>query len=296
MKQIKDLVFPYPILQEDDGDYNSSIFSVNVEVNKIVQNEKKAFEIIAIPTLKCPFIEKLIAEGEAVLALHIEQRTFRQVYQITDKPIVVYSGYLSPNHNLEIVGLVIATKDLSFEYDSSMKEQFSYFGEPFTCEKGSILAFSNFMEFELPTDEKISSIFTISEYKDPADISKEDPYKIDLTGQVIDISVMPKTKEYFCEIRNSRVTENKLLNSIFVYPAIQTALVCIFNDYDSVKDYKWCIAITNKIAGAKECSIETLLESNLKGIDKDELTEYTHIILEDLITSAFEEANNGGND
>ena len=64
----------------------------------------------------------------------------------------------------------------------------------------------------------------------------------------------------------------------------------MFRNYDEYKDNKWCIAIANKLSNSKECSFE-ILRGNKPFIDKDELIEFTHIILGDLMLSAFVDAS-----
>lgn len=286
MKQISDLRFPYPFLQEDGGDYINSKFIIDFEMTKVDEQ----LELKCSYELVCPLIEKMIENGDAIAVVHIEQRTYRNVFKLVkDKTITISLDKLSPNYNVEIVGMIIATKKISFAYDSSINEIFQYFDSEFNCDKMAILGYSNFAEFELPQESRISSIFTISEYKDPTDISKGDPFKIDLDGNVIDIKVLPKIKENFVDLRTRESSHNKLLNSVFVYPAIEIAIMEMFTNYDLYKDYKWCISIANKISNAKECSFEVLLNGN-KSIDKDELIEYTHIILEDLLLSSFTDA------
>lgn len=287
MKQQSEMRFPYPFLQEEGGDYLNSKFEIDFDVEKTAEH----IELSCCYELKCPFIEKLINDDKAVVCIHVEQRTFRKVYRLkSDRKVIIPIENLSPNYNLEVVGLIIAKDRIEFEYQECMNEIYSYFDKKFVCEKASILAFSNFAEFELPQEKKISSIFTISEYKDPHDIAKGEPYKIDLDGNVIDIKVLPTIKEKFVDLRVREASHNKLLNSVFVYPAIQIAIIGMFNNYESYKDYKWFISIANKLANEKECPFESL-RGGRENVDKDELIEYTHIILEDLLTASFEEAS-----
>lgn len=286
MKKNNELRFPYPFLQEDGGDYLDSKFVIDFDVEK----NKDTVELICKCDLKCPFIEELIERNEAVILIHIEQRTYRHVFLLNEKSkIIIPINKLSPGYNIEVVGMIISKKTLRFNYHESMNKIYSFFDGDFCCEKTAILGFSNFTEFELPEENRVSSIFTISEYKDSKDILKGEPYKIDLDGNVINIQVMPKIKEIFIILRIKELSHNKLFNSLFVYPAIQIAIIEMFKDYDAHKDKKWCISLFNKLCNEKECSVE-VLRGNRNNLDKDEVLEFTHIILEDLLTSSFEEA------
>lgn len=289
MKQVNDLRFPYPFLTEDGGDYINSYFTIDLNLTKV----ENKLDMVCNYSLKCPFLEEQIKNENAVVLLHIEQRTYRKVFALEkNRNIKIDLSKLSPNHNLEVVGMIVAKKSFHYAYDQCMSEIYSYFDDDFKFETMSILAYSNFVEFELPTESKISSIFTISEYKDQHDIDKGEPYKIDLSGDVIDIKVLPKIKSSFVNLREKENSHNKIFNSLFVYPAIQLAIMEMFKNYDIYKDYKWCISLVNKIANEKECSFD-VLRVGKTSIDKDEILEYTHIILEDLLLEAFLDAQGG---
>lgn len=285
MKRPIDLKFPYPFLSENGGDYRESSFIVTYDLS--LSEDGKTLKIVPYLNIHCEFIQSLINSGDAIVAVHIEQRTYRSVKRLTNGvPIEIETNLLSPNFNIEIVAMIVCCREITFSYDPSMLEIYSYFDEPFKCGKGSIMGYSNFEEFALPTEERISSIFTISEYKDASLINSGGPFKIDLDANVINIMVMPDIKTGFATLREKYNTWNRMLNSVFVYPAIELAILETFRHYENYCNYKWCIAISNKIAEHFACSFESIRASK-KDIDKDDLIEYTHIILEDLLTQSF---------
>lgn len=289
MKETKNLRFPYPFLTFEGGDYHESEFKLNID-EKYIDNKNGDVILKFSKVIKCPFIEQLIDEGKAIFCVHIEQRTFRKIDNLSNGLVKIKLSSLSPNYNLEVVGMIIAKIDFEFAYQKGMKEIFSYFDESFKVKKGAILGFSNFETLSLPTDSKVNSIFTISEYKDQNDIKSGTPYKIDLNGNVIDIKVLPDIKNNFVELRHQMINFNGILNSLFVYPAIQIAILEMLQNYDNYKELQWCIALMNKITEKKQISAETLISSKRDYIDKDEIIEFTNIVLEDLLPTSLEKA------
>lgn len=289
MKKLKDYNFPYPVLLEDGGNFNNAKFLVDYDI-KI--NEGKLY-IKCKVDLSCGTIENFINKDEAFILFHIEQRTLRKVQPCSlDKEcnIILPLEWFSPDYNIEIVAMIVAKKDIVFKYDDNMQIVYSYFDEDFCCKRGSILGYSNFEEFALPSSGKISSIFTLSEYKDPKEIAEGKPFKIELSNDVIDILVLPKIKENFVKIREKHFDQNLILNSVFVYPAIEMAIFAMFKNYESYKNLKWCIALSNKIADAKKMSFDTLLGMD---IEYDDIIDYTHVVLEDLLSEAFVDTSEG---
>lgn len=288
MKQITETNFPYPVLLEDGGDYKNSHFKV--DVNFKVENKKMLLN--ASLELKCPFIDNLIKKQKAVIFLNIEQKLLRKAILLdkviskpysSDKDVCIDLDSLASGYNIEIMPMIIAKEDIDFEYDESMNNAFSLFEDSFICKKGSILGYGNLNSFELPNENKISSIFTLSKML-ATEITPGIPYKVDFGGNVIDIKVIPTIFDIFVNKKGSEPTYSNLLNSVFVYPVIQLAIINMFKDFDSCKDNKWCIALANKISSAKSESIENLISSELV---IEDIIEYTNIILGSLLEDSF---------
>ncbi|MDE6408280.1 MAG: hypothetical protein K2K48_03440 [Anaeroplasmataceae bacterium] len=288
MKLIEERNFPYPILLENGGDYNESFFRVQCSTN--ISSDKKYLELKFSYEIKNAFIEKLLEEGKASLQIKVTQRTFRNIGKLKRENIMrIPLEWLSPNYNVEIIPMIIAKKDFSFSYDESMDRSFSFFDDDFIVKRYQILGYGNLLSIELPTSSKVGSIFTISKIKDSSEIAKGVPFIIAFENDTIDIKVLPNIYDSFYESLQMNASFNKILYSTFVYPAIQLAIITIMQDYESVKDLKWCIAIVNKIG--KEKSIHL---SSVESFSVDDIIEYTHIVLDTLLQDAFNDIRNGG--
>ena len=287
MKEVIERNFPYPILLENGGDFLDASFEVDCKPK--LSNDEKELILIFNYSLKCPFIEKLINEGKVCLFINIEQRIFRKSALLnSDKEIRIPISNLSPNYNLEIMPMIVARNDFSFKYEDSMDKIFSFFDEEFNIKRGQIVGYGNFLKVELPTSSKIGSIFTVSKLKD-TDNNKNIPYIITLDTQVIDIKVKASIYDSFFKLKDTDYTYRKLLYSTFVYPAVQLAVLTILQDPESVRNNKWCVAICNKINKNKGIDI---LNKNTD-FSKDEILEYTNIVLDTLLEDAFNDIEGG---
>ena len=287
MRTLIERNYPYPILLENGGDYNQSSFEV--ECTTSLSSDKKNLILNFNYKVNCTYIQKLISEKKIVPFVNVSQRTFRKSAHLSNA-LSIPMNLLSPNHNLEIMPMLIAKEDFSLEYDNSMDIVFSYFNSSFDIKRGQILGYGNFLEVELPTNSKIGSIFTISKLKNKEDIDKGIPYVISLDDNpAIDIKVKPSIYDSFFRLKDSDYTYRKLLYSTFVYPAVQLAILTILQDYENIKDVKWCIAIVNKINKVKGINIG----NQGTNFTKDDIIEYTNIVLETLLEDAFNDLDRG---
>ncbi len=287
MNTIDERNFPYPILLENGGDFLGASF--NVKCLTRMSDDRKNIILSFTYELKCRFIEELIKNGNVKLVINIAQRTFRKTAMLNENSEVsIPINWLSPNHNLEIMPMLVASKDYKFEYDNSIDESFSYFDEPFEVQKYQIVGYGNFMPVPLPTNSKVGSIFTISKIKDVDEISKGHPYIVTFDTNVIDIKLLPDIYDSLVIAKQNHTSFIKLLYSTFVYPSVQLALIQMSQDYDNVKDLKWCIAINNKISKIKGLTINGNTD-----ISKDDIVEYTHIVLDTLLQDAYKDINSG---
>ena len=289
MKAIEERNLPFPVLLENGGDYSDSHFNVDCKIT--ITEDKKDVLIKFDLDLKCKVIENLIEMGKIMPVVNISQRTFRKTAPLlNDKEVKIPLNWLSPNHNIEIMPMLVAREDFCFSYHESMDVVFSYFDDDFTVKRYQIVGYGNFIQGELPTNSKVGSIFTISKLNDKNEIAKGNPYIMSFDQDVIDIKVLPDIHNSFFNSLTQNASFNKMLYSTVVYPAVQLALLTIFQDYQSFKNYKWCIAITNKIAKEKGINFETVNQN----FSKDDISEYTNIVLGTLLQDAFKDIEYGG--
>lgn len=288
MNNINLINLPFPVLAENGGDFIDSKFEVTCSTELVdegnILNLNFEFE------LKCPFYEKLLSENKIVLIANVNQKSYRVSFPLRLKTLSIKMNELLPNYNLEVRTMIMAREDFEFQYDDSMNIVFKYFDDNFKVKYGQILGYGSSIEIELPTSNKVGSIFTISKFKDVKDIDSGRPYDVSFDSETIDIKVQPKIHENFSDAIKSNFSMSKIIYSTVVYPAVQLAIITIMTDYENVKDYKWAIAIENKIK--KELQTELPKDRN---INTQDLLTYTHIVLGQLITDAFESLK-GGNE
>lgn len=287
MKAIEERNFPYPILLDNGGDFIDSSFTADCAAS--LTEEKKSVILKINYEIKCDFINKLINDGKIAVVVNIEQRTFRQSGLLnSNQEFIIPVSLLSPGFNLEIMPMLVARQDYSFGYDECMDKVFSYFDDDFIVKKYQIVGYGTFNQVEVPQNDKIGSIFTVSKLSG-SDINKKVPYIITLENDVINIGLLPEIFDSFTNSIKDNLSYNKILFSTIVYPSIQLAILTILQDYNSVKEKKWCIAITNKITKKKGINFDSLSDN----FSKDDISEYTHIVLESLMLDAYNDINGG---
>lgn len=285
MKLGNNMNFPYPILLENGGDYKDSSFIVEATLTITDTTIDFSFD----NKIQCSFVEQLVKDGFAQYIVHVEQRTFRKSGLLND--FSINKSEISPDNNIELTPMVIATKNFDLYPNEQMSEVHKYFDEPFKIKKGNMIGFGSSLLFSTPPESKNSSIFTISKLKDKKIIGKNIPFILNLEGNIINISILPEMYDIFLNKRSLDFAHNKMYNSVFVYPAIQLAIVEMLKNYETYKDYKWCIALSNALCNHYESKTDVLINQNR--IDKDTIIEYTNVILKDLMLNAFQDL--GGN-
>lgn len=278
--------FPYPIILENGGDFKNAHFII--ECNADMSKDNTQIVLNFKYELKCPFIDDLVKQGKLALMVRISQRTFRRSASLTNE-LKIPVGDLSPNYNIDILPMIVAKEDFSFKYDESMDIVFSYFDDDFEIKRYQIMGYGNSLSVELPTSNKVGSIFTLSKLIDVNEIAKKKPYIISLDNDVIDIKVLPEIYESFSNALFEHSSYSKIFYSTFVYPAVQLAIVSMLQDFDEYKDLKWCIAIANKIAKVKGISF-----ASTSDFSKDDIIDYTNIVLDSLLLDAYNDISNGG--
>lgn len=288
MNNINLINLPFPVLTENGGDFIDSRFEVKCSTE--LADEGNILKLNFEYELKCPFYEKLLIENKIVLIANVNQKSYRVSFPLRRKTLEIKMNELLPNYNLEVRTMIMAREDFEFQYDDSMNIVFKYFDDNFKVKYGQILGYGSSIEIELPTSNKVGSIFTISKFKDVKDIDSGRPYDVSFEYETIDIKVQPKIHKNFSDAIESNFSMSKIFYSTVVYPAVQLAIITIMTDYESVKEHKWAIAIENKIK--KEIQTELPKDGN---INTQDLLTYTHIVLGQLITDAFESLK-GGNE
>ncbi len=217
---IRAKLYPYPLLESCFGqeDYIDSSFNILVEH----KNNLDSVELKFTPVLINAGIQKLIDEGDAYFAVHIEcpLTSFRDLYRV-GKELTLKLDANDVEGFVNICTFIIANNNLREYTNDKFNED--YVGTRFDIEKGNILAIGDSYELEINKVQdnlgNMQSIFGLIESKN----ENEKDIKIDLSRDKINI-VLPKNE--FIEFKTMMRTRanHAVLHSMILVPALMQAI------------------------------------------------------------------------
>lgn len=233
--QIKNRLFPYPVLCGDTDDYlNSTEFILEPKIEDKIHELIFSFEY----HIKCNSLEKLLREGSAEYVLHIECST--TAFRIAIRSETPYIEYRLPksrvNGEVNLVAMIIAKKEI-IKYSSNELNE-DYAGLSFDLRKGQILAYQNLPSLfvhkkteELANNE---SFFTVVKQVS-LDPDEQRPLTFSLASNKIQIFVDEKTYEAFLHFQGTK----SIALALLVMPALTYMINEVYNNPDVYKHYEW---------------------------------------------------------
>lgn len=259
--EIKNRLFPYPVLSEDTDDYVDSSFSVDVNVEQGLNDITFSFSI----NLDNSGVQGLINHGEAYFAIHLEcsKTAYRKLLISSQRSIVFHISTTRLNGDVALVGMIIAKKDIAYYKNSNLNED--YANADILIPRAGIIAYQNMPKVrvtknyeELKTTDSFFSI--IKRAKDNDDMHA---IEFELTQEKIRIVVDESI--YKAYIRYSMDDSTKdLLWSLLLMPAIVFMLERLRVDgIESYEETEWY----QKIAGSYNAQgidfADTVMDSNI---------------------------------
>ncbi len=213
--EIKNRLFPYPVLCEETDDYLEGSFDVEMTFEEKLSNFKLTFEM----KLENDGINNLIRRGDAEYVIHIEgtSTSFRKAIK-TDLNQLIYEIPKSRvNNEISVVVMIVAKKKIE-DYTNSMLN-IDYEDEKIIFDKASILAYKN-----------MSKIFISKEYEELAgneslfcvvkkmDIDKEEEKPIIFSLEEDRIKILVDERTYDSYISFQHIPS--LAMALLVFPAL----------------------------------------------------------------------------
>lgn len=218
--EIKNRLFPYPVLCDDNDDYIESKFDV------IVTKEEELNDIILHFDIELDNTEllSLIRGGKAEYVMHIEcpYTSYRKVVRGFSKPIEYSIPKEKVNKDVYLVAMVVATSEINNFYSDSFNEDYD---ESVYFEKGSILAYKNLPRLiivknyeELARGDSFFTIVNKSYGKE-----EMEPVTYDLSGDKIKILVDNNMYNKYVKFQTNQ-DMFPLIISLLVLPALAYAI------------------------------------------------------------------------
>ena len=235
--EIRNRLFPYPVLSEETDDYVDGGFNVEVDVTQGVNDITFSFTV----NLENSGIQKLINHGDAYFAIHLEcsKTAYRKLLISQQKSIVFHVSSSRINGDIALLGLIIAKKDVPYYKNEALNSD--YENADIVIPRAGIIAYQNMPKIrvtknyeELKSSESFFSI--VKRAKDNDDMH---PIDFELTHEKIRIVVDDNI--YSAYIRYSMDDNTKdLLWSLLLMPAIIYMLERLRTDgVESYEEMEW---------------------------------------------------------
>lgn len=235
--QIKNKLFPYPVLCCEIDDYKDNRFDVKIDVSRDIHNIKFSFNV----NLNDILLKKMLKNSKVELVFHIEcaKTLFRKIYKtnLLKTTINIPECYL--NGNIEVCCLILAKEEI-FNYSNPNFSE-DYESTSFNISKGNILAFYNLPRIEITKDteelSKVSSIFSILR----KDCKDHEGIEVDLNEDKIKIWLSTEEFNKYRECAVSPIFQ-PILHATLILPALIYALDMISiqgeNEFNELRWFK----------------------------------------------------------
>ena len=233
--EIKNRLFPYPVLCGDTDDYTESASFV------LVPNVRETAGDLLFDyqyELQCPSLEELIGFGQAKYVLHIEcSATAFRTALISGRPRIQYSlPKARVSGEIHLVAMIVAAMDVARYGSADLNAD--YDGVNLSFKKGSILAYQNLPPVYVTkrTEElkKQESFFTVVKQVS-LDPNEAKPLSFDLHNDRIRILVDQKTYESFIRYQHTPA----IALSMLVLPALVYMILTVRESPEALAQYQW---------------------------------------------------------
>lgn len=237
--EIKNRLFPYPVLCIENDDYEDCSFDIDTRVKEEINDIVLDFNFKLENNEE---LQWLIRDGNAKFVIHIEcsYTAFRTMVTSIGNQKSIRIPKAKVNHAISLLGMIVAEKDIIGFKSKHLNEDYE---EEINFSRGAILAYKNIPKVlvtknyeELAGD---NSFFTIVKRTNIEEVETL-PVVYNITDAKIKILVGEKIYDEYIKY-HANPTMRPLLNTLLVMPAIAymiEELRCC-GDIDSFKPLYW---------------------------------------------------------
>lgn len=281
--EIRNRLFPYPVLCLDNDDYVSSSFGVKCTVKEELANLVLDFEFVLSENEE---LKWLIREGLAEFVIHIEctYTAFRTIVKTSGTSIIYRIPKSKVNVEITLVGAIVAAKKISSFRSKHLNVD--YQDEDISFERGAILAYSNMPRiFVTKNYEELigdNTFFTVIR-RVKTEQNEHNPVTYDINGPKIKILVDEEIYDEYARYRNNG-NMKALTGTLLVMPAVIYMVETLrYEGTDKFKALYWYQKIS------KACKLQSVdFEEDLLLSDNKAAVEIAQDLLKLPINRAFE--------
>ncbi|VYU66005.1 hypothetical protein [Clostridium paraputrificum] len=285
--RVKNNLTPYPILSNYTDDYINSKYSVNI--NSSVEFDKINIDFCF--ELENEYIKKLIEDGKAAYAIHVECPVTSYRYSIqSNKDIHISIPSDLVKSQIEVCTFIIAQEKIPNFYCNQFNHD--YGNTRFDVRKGSKLAISEMAIINIIKNrDKLKDTEGIIKIR-KSESSSLDYVKYDLDNDYIIITLPQKLYELYIE--HGRQGFKNTMVATLIFPVIIQALTkmkCENSEDNDIENYKWYISLKSVL---RDNNIEVDNIEILQGSGKKSIFKIAQSILQKPIEKMMTEINRYG--
>lgn len=264
--QIKPRAYPHPVLST----FSDDIVGSAIQSTIVVRGTKTAYTFDATIKTSNRDLERLILEGAAQYAVHVECATtrYRRLFPSAKERFSFEIQSALIDGRVELCTFVLARTSLSKYRNKSFHSD--YGSLTFVVNKGDTLAVAADQVFSADKDidplKRVPSIFSIV----PNEDDKPPPMDIDTSGPKIVISLAPDNHKAYAFLRQSQPL-HCVLNSMIIIPALVAVLEEIRRAAGSVDELatlesrRWYRTLARRLRefGVNPAEPDTFVESSV---------------------------------
>lgn len=276
--QLRNRIYPYPVLMSGGDYYNNSHFSTKVSQTIEGYNVKLCFSV----DLNDERLLELIKKGDALYVHHIEcsQTCFRKIIKTKDNDYVYVLKDTDVNGLVQVCSFIVANTDIENYTNSSFSAD--YRGWKFNIEKGCILAIGNQYSIRINKQKddlkNTSSIFSVVKSMDPTDTVMS----VDLGQQKIVITLPQTTYNQYSSIQ-SYVDIQPVMHSLLIIPSLSYVFAELRTSGDQLfeyEDYRW-------FRGLKKACKDIGIILDEEGLTSLDILKVSQLLLDSPIIKAI---------
>ena len=280
--EIKNRLFPYPVLCVENDDYENCSFDVNTKVKEEINDIVLDFDIKLENNEE---LQWLIRDGYAQFVIHIEcsSTAFRTMVTSVGNKKSVRIPKARVNNVISLLGMIVAEKDIVGFKSKLLNEDYD---EEINFNRGAILAYRNLPKVYVTKNyEELAgdnSFFTVIKRTDIEE-AESLPVVYDITDAKIKILVSEKTYDEYIKY-HANPTMQPLLNTLLVMPAIAHMVDELRNcgDIERFKPLYWFQKISKSCKLQGKDFVNDIIDSDLPCV------EVAQAMLQMPIERAFE--------
>ena len=241
--EIKNRLYPHPVLRENNDDYINSSFEMDLSYERDIKRLKLNISF----KLNNKTLEKMILDEKAQYVIHIEcpKTSYRKIITTTEK---ILSENLKDENilgKIQVTSFIVVKENiLDYENESFNSD---YFGMKFNLEKGTILAIGDSYKIDVDKEKEslgnVPSIFTICKKM----TTDETGINIEYNMNKIRIDLNISDYERYTQLVSSSNQFVDIINCSLIFPTLIYVFEKLKNEFDEIEesDYRWFKALKN---------------------------------------------------